>query len=127
MVEKECGMSAAKRVAGTNDTVGLREGEGIESEIRVKSGRFAADRSGSHTGANRRAGQRELHQPTATERVPEAAFPANERCVRKRLAQCRRFQPPGFERSGAMSLQPDAPAFHRFAHRSETRFEAGTV
>ena len=105
-------MGSAKSVARADNAVGCSQWNGIERDARMKNRQSAPDRSRRLAGANGGAGESEFDETATSERVAEAAFPSDQRRTGKCFRERRAFEPSGFERARAVTLQPDTPTGH---------------
>ena len=127
MTEKEGRVCSAKCIARADDGVGFVERNGFDRDVGIKNGRGAADATGSAALANRGARESEFNEATTSERVTEAALPADERCAGKCFGECGAFEFPCLERAGAVTLQPETTSTDGGANRRKARGETRAV
>src|SRR5688572_19043953 len=125
MTQQKRGVRSAKGVARADHAIQVVDRDRLGRDVRVEQWWSASDGTGSAAGADGRAGHGEFDEAAASERVTEAAFPSDERCIRKSLGQRGAFQAAGFQRAGTMAFQPDAPAGRAGAERSKACGETG--
>src|SRR5580658_3385757 len=102
MAEKECRVGAAERVACADDAVKAAIVEALEGHVLPHRRALRADGPRGPARAHRLDRYRELDQPAASERVPEASLPADERRPGKGARGGPNLHPSGLERPRAV-------------------------